>query len=287
MLKLVSTYLSCINNIMLDHTFYRSNYVNKTTQWGLTDCEETYKSENSFGSNLYKPDSFNYTFNSSGFRCDEFNLLSELPIVFLGCSFTEGEGLPVDNTWAYLLLEHIRRATNKTIPFWNLATGGSGTDMNAGLLANFIDQLKPKYIFYLRPPWMRRAIFVNQHNIQNWLPNHTHTNLHNNKGWHIPEYFAKCLVHESFAIQQADRSLTIIDLLAEKHKTKVFHFAWERDSENTIIIQPSIKRLKNFHQMKTPWLNNVDLARDSLHAGPATHRMVVNQLWEVDVKHLF
>jgi hypothetical protein len=268
---------------MLDYTFYRKDLVSKTVQWHSSDREENYKSENDFGPNLYKPDSFNYTFNSNGFRCDEFDLPSQLPILFLGCSFTEGEGLPVDKSWAYLILEYIRHTTNKTIPYWNLAMGGASIDMNAAMLATFVDQLKPKYIFYLRPPWMRRTVFVEKLHIQNWLPNYA--NPYNNS-WQIPEYFNKSLVHEPFAIQQADRSLTIIDLLAERYRTKVFHFPWQLgESENTI--QPSIERLKNFHQMKVPWLPNVDMARDSLHPGPATHRMVANRLWEFDLKHLF
>jgi hypothetical protein len=270
---------------MLDYTFYRHYLVNKTVQWYQSDSEENYKSENKYGPNLYKPGSFDYTFNSNGFRCDEFNLTSQIPILFLGCSFTEGEGLPIDKCWAYLILEHIRKATNKTIPYWNLAMSAASIDMNAAVLASFIDQLKPKYIFYLRPPWMRRTVFVEQFHIQNWLPNWP-VGFNRRQGWQIPEYFNKTLVHEPFAIQQADRSLTIIDLLAERYKTKVFHFSWQLDvSENTI--QPSIERLKNFHQMKGPWLSSVDMARDSHHPGPATHRIVANRLWEFYLKHLF
>lgn len=268
---------------MLDYTIYRRNFLSKTVQWHQADSEENYKIDNVFGPNLYKPDSFDYTFNTNGFRCDELDEPSELPIVFLGCSFTEGEGLPVDKTWAYLLLEHIRRATGKKIPFWNLAIAGSGTDMNAGILSNFIDQLRPKYIFYLRPPWMRRTVFVQQDCIQQWIPGYVSPHEHD---WQIPDHFNKSLIHESFAIQQADRSLTIIDLLAEKYKTKVFHFPWQLgESEN--IIQPVIERLSNFHQMKVPWLPNIDVARDSLHPGPATHKMVADRLWEFDLKHLF
>ena len=268
---------------MLDYTFFRENLVSKTEQWHQSDRADNYKSENKFGPNIYQPDSFDYKFNSLGFRCDEFELPSELPIVFLGCSFTEGEGLPVDTTWAYLLLEHIRKATKKNIPYWNLAISGGSIDINAGVLANHIDQLKPKYIFYLRPPWMRRALFVQDRHIQNWVPGYSSPHPH---AFSIPEHFTKTLIHEPFAIQQADRSLTIIDLLAERYKTKVYHFPWQLGiSENTI--QPSIERLKNFHQMKVPWLTNVDVARDSLHPGPATHKMVANRLWEFDLRHLF
>lgn len=268
---------------MLDYTFYRQNRVNKTEQWHQSDREENYQSENVFGPNLYTPDSFDYKFNSHGFRCDEFDAPSELPIVFLGCSFTEGEGLPVDKTWAYVLLEHIRNKTKKKIPFWNLAVSGCGIDMNAGVLANYIDQLRPRFIFYLRPPWMRRTIFVEEKHIQNWVPGFSspHPNA-----FSIPKHFTETLIHEHFAIQQADRSLTIIDLLAEKYNTRVYHFAWQLGiSENAI--QPSIDRLKNFYPVSVPWLPNADVARDSLHPGPATHRMVANRLWEFDIKHLF
>jgi len=267
---------------MLDYTFHRLNHRNKTEQWHQSDREDQYKTENVFGPNIYTPESFDYKFNSYGFRCDEFDLPSDVPIVFLGCSFTEGEGLPVDKTWAYVLLEHIRNKTKKNIPFWNLAISGGSTDINAGVLANFIDQLRPRYVFYLRPPWMRRAIFVEKDHLQNWIPGY----LGSPHPWMLPTHFTETLIHEDFAIQQADRSLTIIDLLAERYNTKVYHFPWQLgESENAI--QPSINRLKNFYKLSVPWLENIDMARDSLHPGPATHKMVADRLWEFDVKHLF
>jgi hypothetical protein len=268
---------------MLDYTFYRSKFLNKTLQWHQSDRHDQYRTDNVFGPNLYKPDSFSYSFNTNGFRCDEFSLASELPIVFLGCSFTEGEGLPVEATWAYRLLTYIRARTRKTIPYWNLSISGGSIDMNAASLANYIDVLKPTYIFYLRPPWTRRAVLVADQHLQHWIP--SFKSPHQN-AWSIPECFNETLTHEHFAIQQADRSLTIIDLLAEKYNTKVYHFPWQHGgSEDTI--QPSIDRLKNFTALKTLWPMNADLARDSLHPGPKTHKLVASQLWENELRDLF
>lgn len=267
---------------MLDYTVFREKFANKTLQWFQSDIEDRYKLENRFGPNLYGPESFDYKFNSHGFRCDEFDLYSELPVVFLGCSLTEGEGLPVEKTWAYLTIEKIRKATGKEIPYWNLATSGGGLDTNAGILANYIDQLRPRYIFYLRPSWWRRAVFTQKREILNWVPNFSEQHSSN-----MPRHFSETFVHEHYALQQADRSLTIIDLLAEKYKTKVFHHAWDRHPATEETIQTSISRLKNFQQLKAAWTKNVDLARDSAHPGPATQQMVADQIWELDIKQLF
>src|ERR1700756_242977 len=107
---------------------------NQTLDWLPSDTAENYVKKNKFGPNLYQPDTFKYKFNSHGFRCDEFNLTSELPVVFLGCSSTEGIGLPLGHTWAYQLHQKIVGKTDLKIPYWNLALGGTGIDTQAHLL---------------------------------------------------------------------------------------------------------------------------------------------------------
>ena len=84
-------------------------------QWFSSDSKENYKLLN-FKKLNYTQDEITYELNSLGYRCDEFSNASEFPITFMGCSFTEGIGLPFDEVWAYHLHKKIIELTNKTFP---------------------------------------------------------------------------------------------------------------------------------------------------------------------------
>jgi len=91
-----------------------------------------------------------YQLNSHGFRCDEF---SDRPgFIALGCSFTCGIGLPIEQTWPY----QVGSALDLSV--WNLGIGSSGLDTCFRLLINYLDQLRPKFVMLLIPPQHRFEI---------------------------------------------------------------------------------------------------------------------------------
>lgn len=92
-----------------------------------------------------KADSINidYDLNSQGYRCNEFN---NQEILILGCSHTEGHGLPVELTWPYL----ISKKMNKD--YINLAKGGEGAQAQIIKAFQFFKEFyNPKYIFAVFP----------------------------------------------------------------------------------------------------------------------------------------
>ena len=93
-----------------------------------------------------------YTFNTHGFRCEEFD---QRPAwLALGCSFTEGVGLSVDDVWPAPL--------NKLIDkhIWNMGVGGSALDTCFRLLDYYIDKLNVQGVFLLQPPEHRIEVFT-------------------------------------------------------------------------------------------------------------------------------
>jgi hypothetical protein len=93
-----------------------------------------------------------YTFNTHGFRCEEFD---QRPAwLALGCSFTEGVGLSINDVWPILL--------NKLIDkhIWNMGVGSSALDTCFRLLDYYIDKLNVQGIFLLQPPKHRIEIFT-------------------------------------------------------------------------------------------------------------------------------
>lgn len=263
---------------MLDYRHYSLQFrKNKTEDWCSSDTEDRYSETTEYGPNLYQPGSFQYTYNSDGFRCDEFDLPSQERIVFLGCSFTEGIGLPIESTWAYQLLQKIRNKTGKNIPFWNLAIGGGGIDTMASHLYQYIDKIRPRHIIFLRPPWVRRQAKINTDYHIEWMPGYDS----------VSSEFEKVFSNEHYALQQADRSLTIIDLLAQKHNSIVHHINWQLINGVDQKLESALVACKNFRYINSTWPHRVDVARDNMHPGPQTHTIAVNKMWETDMRNYF
>jgi len=188
---------------------------NKTKQWLPADSEERYKEHQADGTINYTRDEFDYKFNSDGFRCDNFTEHSDLPILFLGCSYTQGVGLPIETTWPKLILNKIRQLhPDKNIPHWSLAIGGTGIDTMAFELARRIDTLKPKYIFYHLGFYIRRDYCNEAYQISHWAPTSAD----------LDDPMSKLFTSDEFAIYQFYRSLTIIDLAARLQNSKIFIF---------------------------------------------------------------
>jgi hypothetical protein len=84
-----------------------------------------------------------YKLNSQGYRCNEFN---NQKILTLGCSNTEGHGLPVELTWPYLISEKINK------DYINLAKGGEGMQSQIIKAFQFFKEFyHPEYIFAVFP----------------------------------------------------------------------------------------------------------------------------------------
>lgn len=90
-----------------------------------------------------RPDAITYDMNSKGFRSEEFD--DRPGFIALGCSFTCGIGLPVDQVWPSI----VSQATG-LVP-WNLGIGASGLDTCFRMLYNYIDRLDTKFVMLLTP----------------------------------------------------------------------------------------------------------------------------------------
>jgi len=88
-----------------------------------------------------------YCYNSHGFRSSEFN--QQHCGIALGCSFTEGTGLPIEHTWPYLL------SNLCSTQVWNLGSGGASIDTVFRIFEYYVQMLSPKFVCVLMPPPMR------------------------------------------------------------------------------------------------------------------------------------
>jgi hypothetical protein len=229
-----------------------------------------------------------YAHNEHGFRCDSFSAKSQFPLLFLGCSFTEGIGINLEDVWSHRLLEKIKEQKNIDIPYWSLAVGGSSIDLQALYLHTYIDQFKPKYIFFLLPPLERRSIRAFEKSIMFSVsdvrtPNDPLTDLENR----IINQASQLLLDPDYSILESLKSLMLINELCNRYQTKVFYSTWIKGSqaENSNKIFDDIKHLSNFTRLKHDFPIVVDRARDNCHAGPITNNTFSEQVFE-EIKDL-
>jgi len=132
-------------------SFYK-RHANQSKEWLQADRKELYELNLKTNYDLLKnnnwiDNSFTYKFNSHGFRCEEFT--NDPTIMFLGCSFTCGIGLPVDNIWPELLSKKLNMRCA------NLGIGGSSIDTAFRLCHGWIDIINPQLVVLLEPPGVR------------------------------------------------------------------------------------------------------------------------------------
>jgi hypothetical protein len=126
-------------------------YKNKTELWNGMDNRKLFfdhvrdsKSAELLKKLGWTSSNITYKFNSLGFRCDEFD---DRPCgLALGCSFTQGVGLPVESTWPYLL----SGMTNTHV--WNLGSGGASIETVFRIFEYSVKRLSPKFVCILLPP---------------------------------------------------------------------------------------------------------------------------------------
>ena len=95
-----------------------------------------------------------YHYNSTWFRTDDScrELSRDTDIVFAGCSFTEGIGVPEDMIWGTVLSRHLG------LSYSNLGKSGiSSYQIVKNLFSYFKQYGNPKYLFCLFPDYNRFA----------------------------------------------------------------------------------------------------------------------------------
>ena len=103
-----------------------------------------------------------YEFNSDGFRSDEFdNNEKGLKILYVGCSFTQGVGLPHKHIWSSFLNKMISNKYNIALQQYNIGFGGASLDTICRLLYFLIKvrKFKPDLVLGLMPHYNRVELF--------------------------------------------------------------------------------------------------------------------------------
>ena len=204
------------NQKLFDHHMSLSSSRTELEKFGWTD-----------------PDCISYSYNSQGFRDDEFN--NDPAGLALGCSFTQGTGIDFDSTWPRQLSSML------DMRIWNLGLGGSATDTAYRLAEHWITQLNVKFVTMCVP---------DAHRFEIWDNDFPHVIMHNNTS--LPELndFKKVYWSndQNGKINQTKNLLAIKQLCA--HAGIPFYYLF----------------------LRTHW-RNVDPGRDLAHSGKKSNKM--------------
>lgn len=147
---------------------------NTELEWSQGDTQDRY--ENNLKKQYSELDrlgwldkKFTYKLNSQGFRSDEFS--KDDSIMFLGCSYTFGTGLPLENTFAHIV------STRLNLKCYNLGQPGGSNDTTFRLAYGYIPKLKPKIVVLNTIQHLRlELISKDSNNNPNLILNYLNTN---------------------------------------------------------------------------------------------------------------
>lgn len=155
----------------------------QTVTWSGSDHQHQFNENCSDRTKLAKlkdlgfdsPESVSYSYNRLGFRAPEFD---QRPCgIALGCSFTEGVGIPIEYSWPTQLSNMLGTHV------WNLGVGGSSLDTAFTLLEYYIDQLPTQFVTVCVPPVNRFEFYIDEVPQRVMLENLIIDN------WYVPKFY--------------------------------------------------------------------------------------------------
>jgi hypothetical protein len=129
------------------------NIKNQTLYWSGTDSLENFKKNPTPG---YTETSITYSYNSYGYREEEYDLTSKSNILCLGCSHTEGIGLRLEDCWP----SHLKKQFSN-FKVYNFGVSSGSCDTVARILANISGVFTPQIVFVLWPSIARYELYNN------------------------------------------------------------------------------------------------------------------------------
>lgn len=267
---------------------------NTTQQWCPSDTYDAYstkKQDVPWHKCTYGIDDFNYKFNAVGFRCDNFNNNTKNKILFSGCSFTEGTGLPLEHTWSYQLNEML---LGKNAPYFSIASGG---DSRVGQLRKLMILVNSGFvpdliIINLPDRYRDEILYINEFNTKmvfKYLTAATFNNAITEKLFNT--WNERPL---SFIEKSDEHVLLTLDMFCKSKKIPYFVTAWNHGACNLLNSFYHDYGIENVFLNLHMFLDKdcLDLpeelrpfkqtvARDYLHFGPNSHYKLAKDIFNL------
>ena len=220
-----------------------SSYAGQTVQWISPDSKENYQQHINDPAKKLMLQQFgwidqhiDYTFNSDGFRTDEFDTRPNF--VVIGCSFTQGVAVNRSETWAQLVSDQLG------LSVYNLGVSGASADTCYRIIKYYAPILKPQFVIFLEPRGNRTELHYDPDQ-----PPHLINWAYDAGSWGNSVYTKTWLSNE-----------VNMQLHAEKNRAAVAHVCASLDI-------PLIMYAPNDYVDLVADKTQLDLGRDLLHPG--------------------
>ena len=237
-----------------------SEFANKEVNYFSTDTEKLY--QHNLKNNYQQMElfdwvdnKFTYKFNSHGFRSDEFTTDS---IMFLGCSITQGIGLPISDSFATIV--------SKTLNLNCCNLGLERTSANTAfrLAYHYLPIVKPKIVVStLLYPHRLELLLIDR--AIHFIPNPKYQDKDAFSIKHYVEYYSKWISQPENYNLNHRKNILAINQLCDDLDIKFVNFT-DLLSQNKAIELAQ---------------DNVSKARDLVHPGKSTHIKIANMLLNV------
>ena len=233
-------------------------------EWLFGDSLENFRKN---GNPIYGEKDITYRFNSSGYRCPEFNVEADIRILAIGCSCVLGQALPQAAIFHERFAERLRADTGRSVVLWNLGYCGASNDYISRLLHLAVPRLDPHLVLVNFTFGPRREYL----SVQNQL-------IHYNPAFQPPDEVTQGIFgHMAALASRHDDQLnffrnykSVASLLAGRR----WLFSHVRPEE----FAPIAAHL-DLSRFVGPLLI-VDRARDGRHPGPESHGRLADLYWE-------
>lgn len=213
-------------------------------------------------SNWKYPD-FTYKINQYGFRIE--NISDSCNIGAFGCSYTFGQGLPLEMTWSKLIEEETK---TKVL---NFGVPGISLISVLDIFCIVTKHIKMQYAVILLPSYSRFQVAKynkkNELGILSCIPGSP--GFYNSSYGIDEENIFKNLIEDDL-VKQTKNSLYHAELIAESRNINLLISSWDRPTHE-LLQQMHFRYIK----LLPPWSSRQDFindkARDNRHPGPKHH----------------
>ena len=128
-----------------------------TYKWMPGDTLDRWEQNKDIASKYgWTEDNIDYDVNTYGFRHNKDFEKNHDSAVFLGCSLTFGVGVNYEDSWPYLVSKALG------VECINMGQPGTGQNAAVRVAREWIDVIKPKYVFFFQQDPGRRELFLTE-----------------------------------------------------------------------------------------------------------------------------
>lgn len=227
--------------------------------------------------------SWHYTFNSKGYRGDEYDKNADMNLAIVGCSLGFGEGVRWEQTWGYQLKLALEQQTHyRNVNYLNFSQSGASNDYITRTALRQCNHIKPTFLICYFTHAARKEIIDKE-------------SVYSYGSWCATEndYFKGLLscYTEQEAIANTLKNLILLQQFCKLQSISYYFILQERVSyERAKISEHPVLgvfwKMIDWNRIANYRISWKDLARDNRHPGPLSHQILSQQIYESAAPHL-